>query len=78
MLIQGHGDDYQHGLSKWNVIIDSLVKPTCDDTLPLTALSDAVRDARQAAMEESGNGRLLQVIERVRAEARQGAGATTM
>jgi hypothetical protein len=75
MLVKGHGDDYQHGLSKWNVIIDSLVKPTCDDTLPLRALPDAVREARQAAMEESGNGRLLQVIERVRAEARQGAGA---
>ncbi|WP_424631393.1 DUF6537 domain-containing protein [Bradyrhizobium sp. SYSU BS000235] len=77
MLVRGHGDQYQHSLSKWNVIIDSLVKPTCDDTLPLQNLSDAVRDARQAAMEEAGNSRLLHVIEHIRAEARRGSGADT-
>lgn len=77
MLIKGHGDQYQHGLSKWNVIIDSLVKPTCDDTLPLQTLSDAVRDARLAAMEETGNSRLLHVVEHIRAEARRGSGADT-
>lgn len=76
MLITGHGDPYQHGLSKWNVIIDSLVKPTCDDTLPLRNLSDAVRDARQAAMDEAGNSRLLHVVEHVRAEARRGSEAS--
>ena len=76
MLIKGHGDDYQHGLSKWNVIIDSLVKPTCDGTLPLQKLSDAVKEARQAAMDEPGNGRLLEVIEHLRAEARRGACAS--
>jgi hypothetical protein len=76
MLIKGHGDDYQHGLSKWNVIIDSLVKPTCDGTLSLQTLSDAVREARQAAMDEPGNSRLLEVIEHLRAEARRGARAS--
>jgi hypothetical protein len=76
MLINGHGDDYQHGLSKWNVIIDSLVKPTCDGTLPLQKLSDAVKEARQAAMDEPGNSRLLEVIEHLRAEARRGARAS--
>jgi hypothetical protein len=75
MLVKGHGDPYHHGLSKWNVIMDSLVKPTCDGTLPLQTLSEAVRDARLAAMEEPGNSRLLHVIERIRAEARQGSGA---
>lgn len=75
MLIGGHGDQRHHGLSKWNVIIDSLVKPSCDGTLPLQNLSNAVRDAREAAMEESGNSRLLHVVEDIRAEARRGSGA---
>ncbi|MEH2508992.1 hypothetical protein V1291_000346 [Nitrobacteraceae bacterium AZCC 1564] len=77
MLIRGHGDQYHQSLSKWNVIIDSLVKPTCDGTLPLQTLSDAVRDAREAGMEETGNSRLLHVIEHIRAEARRGSGAGT-
>ncbi len=77
LLIKGHGDQYHHGLSTWNVIIDSLVKPTCDGTLPLHTLSDAVREAREAGMEEAGNGRLLNVIEQIRAEARRGSSAAT-
>jgi hypothetical protein len=74
MLINGHGDQYHHGLSTWNVIIDSLVKPACDGTLPLHNLSCAVKDARQAAMEPD-NSHLLQVIEHIRADARSGASA---
>lgn len=77
MLVKGHGDQYHHGLSTWNVIIDSLVKPTFDGTLPLQTLSDAVRDARQAATQEPGNSRLLLVIEHIRAEARGGSGGVT-
>jgi hypothetical protein len=77
MLIKGHGDQYHHGLSTWNVIIDSLVKPTCDDTLPLRNLSDALKQARQAAVEDPGNSRLLHVIEHIRAEARQESAAST-
>lgn len=56
-LISGHGDTYQEGMSKWNVIIDGLVKPTCDGALPLRLLSDAVREAHQAALLGTGDVR---------------------
>ncbi len=59
-LIKGHGDVYQNGLSQWNVIIDDLVKPTCDGVLSLPALGNAVKEARQVSPED--HKRLMQVV----------------
>lgn len=68
-LIRGHGDVYQSGLAEWNVIIDRLVKPTCDGDLPLAKLGDAITDAREAAGSEHDQNRLLSVVEQLRAQA---------
>lgn len=53
-LVTGHGDVYKDGLEKWAVIVDGLIKPTCDGTLPLRTLADAVRDAHLAALRGAG------------------------
>ena len=68
-LIKGHGDAYQNGLAEWNVIIDRLVKPTCDGDLPLPKLGDAISEARDAAGVEYDQGRLLSAVEQLRAQA---------
>lgn len=68
-LIKGHGDAYQNGLAQWNAIIDGLVKPTCDGTLPLPALGDAIQQARDAAIGEQGQSRLLSAVEQLRMQA---------
>lgn len=68
-LIRGHGDAYQNGLAEWNVIIDRLVKPTCDGDLPLPKLEDAIQEARDAAIGEQGQSRLLNAVEQLRAQA---------
>lgn len=68
-LIKGHGDAYESGLAEWNVIIDRLVKPTCDGDLPLPRLGDAIQEAREAAIGEQGQSRLLSAVEQLRAQA---------
>lgn len=68
-LIKGHGDVYQNGLAEWNVIIDRLVKPTCDGDLPLPRLGEAIFEAREAAGSEHDQGRLLSAVEQLRAQA---------
>lgn len=68
-LIKGHGDTYQNGLAQWNAIIDGLVKPTCDGMLPLPALGDAIQQARDAAIGEQGQSRLLSAVEQLRMQA---------
>lgn len=68
-LIKGHGDAYQNGLAQWNAIIDGLVKPTCDGTLPLPRLGDAIQQAREAAVGEQGQSRLLAAVEHLRMQA---------
>jgi hypothetical protein len=68
-LVKGHGDAYENGLAQWNVIIDRLVKPTCDGDLPLPKLGDAIQEARAAAIGEQGQSRLLSVVEHMRARA---------
>lgn len=65
-LISGHGDSYFEGLGKWNVIVDGLIKPTCDGTLPLRTLADAVRQARSAATEEPGDKRVREKVDALR------------
>lgn len=68
-LIRGHGDTYQNGLAQWNVIIDGLVKPTCDGDLPLPKLGDAIQEAREAAIGEQWQSRLLTAVEQLRMQA---------
>lgn len=68
-LIKGHGDVYQNGLAEWNVIIDRLVKPTCDGDLPLSRLGEAIGEAREAAGSEYDQGRLQSAVEQLRAQA---------
>lgn len=71
-LIKGHGDAYQNGLAQWNAIIDGLVKPTCDGTLPLRRLGDAIQEVREAAIGEQAQGRLLNAVEQLRSQALAG------
>jgi hypothetical protein len=71
-LIKGHGDTYQNGLAQWNAIIDGLVKPTCDGTLPLRRLGDAIQEVREAAIGEQAQGRLLSAVEQLRSQALAG------
>ena len=68
-LIKGHGDGYQNGLAQWNAIIDGLVKPTCDGDLPLPKLGSAIQEARDAAIGEQAQSRLLSTVERLRLNA---------
>jgi len=68
-LIHGHGDVYQNGLSQWTVIMDGLVKPTCDGALPLKGLGGAIQEARQAAVGEQWQAGLLAAIEQLRHQA---------
>jgi len=68
-LIKGHGDAYQNGLAQWNAIIDGLVKPTCDGDLPLPELGNAIQEAREAAVGEQAQTRLLSTVEQLRLQA---------
>jgi hypothetical protein len=72
-LIKGHGDTYQNGLAQWNAIIDGLVKPTCDGTLPLRRLGDAIQEVREAAIGEQAQSLLLSAVEQQRSQALAGA-----
>ena len=71
-LIKGHGDAYQNGLAQWNAIIDGLVKPTCDGTLPLRRLGDAIQEVRETAVGEQAQSRLLSAVEQLRSQALAG------
>lgn len=71
-LIKGHGDAYQTGLAEWHAIIDGLVKPTCDGSLPLPKLGEAIQEARDAAIGEQAQDRLLSAVEQVRLRALAG------
>lgn len=72
-LIEGHDDAYWDRMAQWHAIIDGLVKPVCDGTLPLPRLGEAVRTARHTAQAEVGPGPLAAVIARLRMQAPGGA-----
>jgi hypothetical protein len=72
-LIEGHDDAYWDRMAQWHAIIDGLVKPVCDGTLPLPRLGEAVRTARHTAQAEPGPGPLAAVIARLRMQAPGGA-----
>lgn len=65
-LISGHGDPYFEGIGKWNVIVDGLVKPTCDGALPMRTLAEAVREAEAVAAGEAGDKRVREKVEALR------------
>jgi hypothetical protein len=71
-LIEGHDDAYWDRMAQWHAIIDGLVKPVCDGTLPLPRLGEAVRTARHTAQAEPGPGPLAAVIARLRTQAPAG------
>ena len=66
-MIHGHGDVYRQGLADWNVIIDSLVKPTFDGALALRDLGRAVTEARAAALPDPRQASIKRKIAEIRA-----------
>ncbi len=68
-LIKGHGANYQSAIASWNVIINGLVKPTCDGTLQLSNLADAIARAREAAQSGGGGEKVRQIVEDFRLQA---------
>jgi hypothetical protein len=68
-LIKGHGDGYQDAIANWSIIIDGLVKPSCDGTLRLSNLADAIARSREAA-QSGGRERVLQIVEESRLQAK--------
>jgi hypothetical protein len=66
-MIEGHGDVYRQGMADWNVIIDSLVKPTFDGMLALPDLGRAVTEARAAALPDPRQASLKRKIAEIRA-----------
>jgi hypothetical protein len=68
-MIKGYGDAYRQGLADWHAIIDGLVKPVFDGTLPLADLAGAVKEARHAAMPDPRQVSLKRTIAEIRARA---------
>lgn len=66
-MIEGYGDVYRQGMADWNVIIDSLVKPTFDGMLALPDLGRAVTEARAAALPDPRQASLKRKIAEIRA-----------
>jgi hypothetical protein len=66
-MIQGSGDGYRHGLSDWHLLIDGLVKPALDGTLPVADLSGAVVEI--ATLSRDGSpGDVAAAIQRIQSE----------
>jgi hypothetical protein len=68
-MVQGFGAVYRQGLADWHAIIDALVKPTFDGTLPLCDLAGAIAEARAAAMPDPRQASLRRTIAQIRARA---------
>ncbi len=68
-MIQGYGDAYRQGLADWNLIIDSLAKPTFDGALALHDLAGAIEEARAAARPDPRQAALKRTIAEIRRRA---------
>jgi hypothetical protein len=68
-MIQGYGSPYRHALADWHAIIDGLVKPTFDGTLPVTDLTSAIAEARAAIQPDLRQATLKRRIAEIRARA---------
>lgn len=71
-MIQGSGDGYRRGLAEWHALIDGVVKPALDGTLPVADLADAVREIVTLSRDGSPE-RVAAAIARLRQEANRGA-----
>ncbi len=67
-MIQGSGDGYQRGLSDWHSLIDGIIKPALDGTLPVGDLRAAVDEIVMLSRGGSTE-RVAAAIARIREEA---------
>jgi hypothetical protein len=65
-MVQGSGETYRCGLADWHSIVEGLVKPALDGTLPLADLAAAVAEARAASQPGSPES-VADVVSRIRA-----------
>jgi hypothetical protein len=65
-IVQGYGEDYLQSMRHWNLIIDSLVKPTFDGALPCPDLAGAITEARTAVNSDPRQESLKRVIDGIR------------
>jgi len=72
-MVQGYGDGYTQNLRDWNLIIDSLVKPTFDGALSCPDLAGAIADARAAVRPDPQQAVLKRVIAGIRTQAGTGS-----
>lgn len=66
-MVRGYGDGYRYGMANWTLIIDALVKPAVNGTLPLPDLAQAIAEARAAALPDRKQTSLKRAIEAIRA-----------
>ena len=71
-MVRGYGDGYTQNLRDWNLIIDSLVKPTFDGVLCCSDLASAVAEARAAVRPDPQQTSLKRAIEAIKARASAG------
>lgn len=67
-MIEGYGTGYRHGMAAWHQIIDGLVKPALDGTLPIADLAGAIARARAVPRDPKGD-QLRKAIGDIRAHA---------
>ena len=68
-IVSGYGADYRLALANWNLIVNSLAKPVFDGELALPSLSDALAQARSAAVADPSGEELRRTISAIRATA---------
>jgi indolepyruvate ferredoxin oxidoreductase beta subunit len=66
-LVKGYGETYKRGHANWNRIVADIIEPFLAGRLPAAQFSDAVLQARLAALADPDGARLSSVIEAVRA-----------
>ncbi|WP_047307732.1 DUF6537 domain-containing protein [Rhodopseudomonas palustris] len=66
-MVRGYGDGYRFGMADWTLLVDALIKPAVNGTLPLPDLSQAIAEARAAALPERKQTSLRGAIESIRA-----------
>jgi indolepyruvate ferredoxin oxidoreductase beta subunit len=66
-LVKGYGETYKRGHHNWSRIVEEIVEPFLAGELPAAQFSDAVLQARLAALADPDGARLGSVIDSVRA-----------
>ncbi|MBS0532324.1 MAG: hypothetical protein JSS22_23435 [Proteobacteria bacterium] len=75
-MIRGYGDSYTQNLRDWNLIVDSLVKPTFDGVLSCSHLAAAIAEARSAVCPDPQQAALKRTIAAIKARASAGVVAS--